>query len=204
MSKYILGLLSFAILLSCTHPGNKVTYYEQHDYCELMKILDSSMALSKLQFTNDNDFDLATALKMHHQCSIELVDYETEIGENEKMIAIANRILQTDSSELLLIDSFIHSHPVQHNSTGNSIDYKIKRAIDKMQHTADLQLLTDDDDHDFGILILPQRQCNADLAELILHHSSSPLLKQIAANMLEGSSLETELLQLSLTKYINK
>ncbi len=69
-----------------------------------------------------------------------------------------------------------------------------------MQHTADLQLIKDNNDYDFAILILPQRQCGIDLADIIIHNCQSPFLKGLAETIDQNETVETETLQQWLLK----
>lgn len=198
MIKYCLLASMCLVVLSCSQPANKVTYYEQHDNCEMMTILDSAMALNKLHFTGDVDLDIATTLRKHHISTIEMSTYEMEHGKDEEMKKIVTTILDLDKKDMAVIDSFISRHVVT-TASGNP-EFEIRRAVDKMHHTADLQLIKDDDDRDYAILLLPQRQCNLDLSELIMHYSNAPELKMIARHIQQTESTNIELLQLWLLR----
>lgn len=66
-----------------------------------------------------------------------------------------------------------------------------------------MQLINDDDDHDYGILLLPQRQCNLDLALLVAQSAHAKMLLEMADNIQENEPVNIELLQQWLVKYIN-
>ncbi len=197
MKKVLFAVLS-VIVCACHEPSQKVTYYEQHDNCQEMKILDSAMSIDKYVYKGDDDYDLAAALKLHHECSVELAQYEMEHAKNAVMKQIASAILENDKHELLVIDSFLNNYKPVSTISGNYAE--VKRTIDKMQHTADLQLIKDNNDYDFAILILPQRQCGIDLADMIVHNCQSPFLKQLAETIDQNETVEIETLQQWLLK----
>lgn len=201
----IIVTLYLLVLFSCKNdPKNKVTYYEQHDYCELMAIIDSELTVSKLTFNGNVDIDLANALKTHHLCGIAMSEYELKNGKNEEVRKYARQILLSDTMELAMLNLFLQSKVEKNIAEDGSIDVEVRRAIDKMQHSAHLQVLKDDNDRDYAMLILPQRQCNLDLSELIIHYSTSPDLKRITNSIQQNESLHIELLQLWLLKNVKK
>ncbi len=117
MKNVLFAVWSTVVICACHEPSQKVTYYEQHDNCREMKILDSAMAIEKYIYKGDDDYDLAAALKLHHQCSVELAEYELEHSHNGAMKQIASAILENDKRELLAIDSFLSNYkPVSDRS----------------------------------------------------------------------------------------
>lgn len=192
------GITATAIITGCNHPVQKVTYYETHDNCPTMRILDTAMAAGKYAWKDDDEYDLALALRVHHTCAIEMAEYELRHGSNDAMKDIAKALLENEQAELAKVDSFLTGYKVTGATT--SVYGEVKLAINKMHQTAEIQFINDNEDHDFAILLLPQRQCGIDIADIIYHTSQSPFLKELANSIDLKESTQVELLQLWLLK----
>lgn len=194
MYKIPVLLISIFIVAACNNnASDKVTYYEPHDNCELMRIMDSSMAPNKIALTGDDDYDLATILKVQISGGVQMAMYENLHGKDYKIKAVAKLISSNSTKLLAAIDSFqalFRPQPIR-----SSVGAKGVQAMEKMQRSADLQLIKDNDDYDFAILLLPQRQAGIDIAELIMHYGRNDKLKALAAQIKEEDEKEITQLQ---------
>lgn len=170
-----------AALASCSSSETNVTYYESHNSCPMMTIMDSSMLLKGLKYSGDADYDLAKILRIHHAGGIKMEQYEIEKGKNYTMQGIAKSMLSNDLNELKSLDSFLSIYKPQ--STNSVLHTEAEKAMDKMQRAADLELIKDDEDQDFGTLVLPHCQSGIDIAEIILYNSKNQMLLGISASI---------------------
>lgn len=181
------------ILIACNDDGPKVTYYEYHSNCPMMTIIDSSMVINKLKCNGDPDIDLAVMTKIYLTGAITAEQYEIERGKDYLLQQIAKTMRTRDSGYILSVDAFLAVHV---SKTANSDIYsEVEHAADKMQHSADLQLIKDNEDHDFAILMVPHNQCGIDIAEVILHNSKDNALVNIAMNIKKEKNNDIERLQ---------
>lgn len=198
-------LIVIAVLFgSCGQHKDKLMYYEQHDDCKVMKILETAGTVKDIEFTNDPNTTLAAAIKIHHKCAMEMAGYELSNGSNKEVRRVAEKMIQKDSAEITMIDTFVEHYKARNGNSkinGTDVGVEIRRAFDKMHHSADLQLIKDDNDRDYSILVLPLRQCNLDLSEIAIHNATEPFLKELAMEIQQNEPLNVELLQLWVLRY---
>ena len=71
----------------------------------------SMMGMTKnmeaMKMTGDTDRDFATMMKMHHQGAIDMAQMELQNGKDEKMRAMAKRIIKAQQKEIKEFDQWL-------------------------------------------------------------------------------------------------
>lgn len=179
-------LLSIA---SCSkNNGFKLQAHNSNLMMDSMHVMMSKMDTMKM--TNDPDIDFAAMMRMHHQGAISMANLELQQGKNDSMKRTAQMIIDVQTQEIHQLTTILSILSVDNSDAEFAMEQK--NNMDKMDKTADTQLITGDIDNDFATLMIVHHQAASDNASAYLHHGSNADLKTMAAGMITAQTKEME------------
>ncbi len=184
------GLFFIALgLVSCSDDDNDGLQPQSHDDSALMTKMHEVMAdMNAMNMTNDPDLDFANMMIMHHQGAIEMANYELQNGSDTQMKAMAQSIIDTQQQEIQQMQAVLNGMAA--DETDTSFAMELMMSMEKMDTTADTQLITGNVDHDFAKLMIVHHQAALDNASAYLHHGGSTTLTNMANMMVEMQNQE--------------
>lgn len=161
-----------------------------------------SSAIDNVDTTNDPDQDFALKMKVHHRGAIDLANIEILRGDDEKVLEIADSILEAHTLEITKLDSFLNAHSVVvDNVNGKAFNDAAEEAIEKMDSLIKVKTLNDETDHDFLVLMIEHHKSGVEMADAELEFGKEEDLKALVTKMREGALEEIELLEDLLENY---
>ena len=190
MKTTVITMMAAAVLLvSCSDDDNNGITQQAHNENEIMTRMHSMiMEMEAMPMTNDPDIDFAKMMIMHHEGAIEMANYELENGNNTEMKAKAQSIITEQQQEITELQQIVSGLTDDEDDNGFSME--LMMSMDKMDRTADAQVITGDIDSDFAKLMIVHHQAALDNASAYLHHGSNPELMTMAQMMVEIQTQE--------------
>ena len=177
------------LLVSCSDDDNNGITQQAHNDSEIMTRMHSMiMEMEAMPMTNDPDIDFAKMMIMHHEGDIEIANYELENGNNTEMKAKAQSIITEQQQEITELQQIVSGLTDDEDDNGFSME--LMMSMDKMDRTADAQVITGDIDSDFAKLMIVHHQAALDNASAYLHHGTNPELMTMAQMMVEMQTHE--------------
>lgn len=191
MKKTIIYLTIFAALSfsSCSNDHDNGIQRQAHDSSTLMGKMHAMInQMQAMMMSNDPDLDFVNMMIMHHQGAIDMANYELQNGTNGQMKTIAQNIITTQQQEIQEMQSIINGMAADETDTAFAME--LMNSMEKMDVTADTQILTGNVDHDFAILMIVHHQAALDNASAYLHHGNNTQLRNMANMMAEMQTQE--------------
>ena len=177
------------LLVSCSDDDKNGITQQAHNDSEIMTRMHSMiMEMEAMPMTNDPDIDFAKMMIMHHEGAIEMANYELENGNNTEMKAKAQSIITEQQQEITELQQIVSGLTDDEDDNGFSME--LMMSMDKMDRTADAQVITGDIDSDFAKLMIVHHQAALDNASAYLHHGTNPELMTMAQMMVEMQTHE--------------
>lgn len=177
------------LLVSCSDDDNNGITQQAHNENEIMTRMHSMiMEMEAMPMTNDPDIDFAKMMIMHHEGAIEMANYELENGDNTEMKAKAQSIITEQQQEISELQQIVSGLTDDEDDMDFSME--LMMSMDKMDRTADAQVITGDTDSDFAKLMIVHHQAALDNASAYLHHGSNPELMAMAQMMVDMQTQE--------------
>lgn len=178
-TKFLAVLAVAAMLGSCSDDDNNGVNQQSHDDSEMMARMHAMMTdMNAMAMTNDPDLDFANMMIMHHQGAIAMANLELESGDNSTMRATAQEIITAQQQEIQDFQQILQG--MSDNEDDMSFSMELMMSMDKMDTTADTQLITGNVDRDFATLMMVHHQAALDNASAYLHHGTNPELLAMA------------------------
>lgn len=179
------------IVLSACNKSDDGIQLQAHDQNAMMGIMHSMMdSMNMMTPTNDPEIDFATMMKMHHMGAIDMANYELAHGSNDSMKSTAQKIISEQTMEISEFNTFLANNSVDNSDPSFAMEQMSN--MDKMDKTADVQLITGDVDNDFATLMMVHHQAALDNASAYLHHGNNATLMEMAKNIVETQTMEIE------------
>ena len=190
MKRQFLTMIALAIAIaSCSDDDNNGLTQQAHDDSEMMARMHSMMTeMEGMPMTNDPDLDFANMMIMHHQGAIDMANLELENGNNTEMKATAQSIITAQQQEIQEMQQILQG--LTDDDEDMEFHMELMMSMEKMDTTADTQLLTGQTDHDFATLMMVHHQAALDNASSYLHHGTNPELLAMAEMMVEMQTQE--------------
>ena len=190
MKTTVITMMAAAVLLvSCSDDDNNGITQQAHNENEIMTRMHSMiMEMEAMPMTNDPDIDFAKMMIMHHEGAIEMANYELENGDNTEMKAKAQSIITEQQQEISELQQIVSGLTDDEDDMDFSME--LMMSMDKMDRTADAQVITGDTDSDFAKLMIVHHQAALDNASAYLHHGSNPELMAMAQMMVDMQTQE--------------
>lgn len=191
MKSNILILASTVVLLSACEKDD--FELQPHDENRMMTVMHQSMQRNDtMTVTNDPDIDFAKMMKMHHAVAIDMADVEKSEGDNTEMKDMAQMMINEQQQEIQQFNAFLSTAGV--NNSVPAFHMELMKIMEKMERSADVQLITGDIDEDFAALMIPHHQSAVEMAEEYLKYGTEPVLRTMAMAIIE--SQEEEIMEL--------
>lgn len=175
--------------VSCSEDDNNGITEQAHNESEIMlRMHTMMMEMESMPMTNDPDIDFAKMMIMHHEGAIEMANYELESGDNTEMKAKAQSIITEQQQEISELQQIVSGLTDDEDDMDFSME--LMMSMDKMDRTADAQVITGDTDSDFAKLMIVHHQAALDNASAYLHHGSNPELMAMAQMMVDMQTQE--------------
>ena len=185
---FMLAVASILLsIVSCSKSdGIKLQAHDSNRMMDSMHVMMSKMDTMKI--TNDPDIDFAAMMKMHHEGAISMANLELQQGKNDSMKRTAQMIIDMQTQEIHQLTTILSM--LSEDNTDAEFAMEQKNNMEKMDKTADTQLITGDIDNDFATLMIVHHQAASDNASAYLHHGSNADLKTMAAGMITAQTKE--------------
>lgn len=163
----------------------------------MTKVMDNMMAdMHQLKMTGNLDVDFALMMKSHHQGAVEMAQVELSLGKDSQLKAMAQKIVDTQKSEINTLDAFINHHqnaPKTYNPADQNdpIQKTMVKSMNMMmdipQHTESRSI-----DHQFADLMIPHHQSAIYMSEALINYGKDPKLIAMAKKMISDQSKEVD------------
>jgi len=191
--KLVLTFFTVSIILavcSCSK-DNKGVQLQAHDDNRMMDSMHAMMSrMAAIQKTNDPEIDFARMMIIHHQGAIGMANVELQLGKNDSLKHIAQKIITEQQAEIGELTNELMSLEVDNNDPVFSMEQM--NNMTKSGKDADIQLITGDIDNDFATLMIVHHQGAIDNASAYLHHGNSQMLKTMATNTVTSQTKEID------------
>jgi len=182
-------LLIGLMVSSCSNDEDNSIHPQEHDKNILMNKMHTMMdQMTVMSMSKDPDLDFANMMILHHKGAIEMANYELQNGADTQIKAMAQDMIDAQQQEIQQMEAIINGMPA--DQTDNAFAMELMKSMEKMDTTADTQLITGDTDHDFATLMIVHHQSALDNASAYLHHGNNAELKAMANMMVEMQTQE--------------
>ena len=185
---FMLAVASILLsIVSCSKSdGIKLQAHDSNRMMDSMHVMMNKMDTMKI--TNDPDIDFAAMMKLHHEGAISMANLELQQGKNDSMKRTAQMIIDMQTQEIHHLTTILSMLSEDNTDAGFAMEQK--NNMEKMDKTADTQLITGDIDNDFATLMIVHHQAASDNASAYLHHGGNADLKTMAADMITAQTKE--------------
>ena len=162
---------------------------QSHNDNEMMTEMHLMMdQMEQMTPSNDPDIDFTRMMIMHHEGAIDMANLELEDGDNSEMRTRAQNIINEQQQEIQQLQSILNGLVTDEVD----IEFPMEQmsSMEKMDKTADTQLITGDTDNDFATLMILHHQAAIDNSSAYLHHGSNTQLNDIAKMIIEKQTSE--------------
>ena len=110
------------IFMIASHPGSSQAADEtkhsmkhdgagSNDSMQMHKsMMDGMKSMESMPMTGDHDHDFAMMMKKHHQTGLEMAQMEMKNGKDEKMKAMAKKIISSQQKEIKEFEQWLSTH----------------------------------------------------------------------------------------------
>lgn len=164
---------------------------QAHDENRMMDSMHAMMArMMAMPKTNDPEIDFARMMVMHHQGAINMSNVELQVGSNDSLKRVAQKIITEQQAEIQQFNNILAGLTADNSDPSFSMEQM--NNMMKMDSQADVQIITGDIDNDFATLMMIHHQSAIDNASAYLHHGNNTQLKTMATNIVNSQGKEIE------------
>jgi len=163
----------------------------------MMGAMDNMMnEMHAMEMSGNVDHDFAMMMKSHHQAAIDMAQAELSSGKDEKLKEIAQKIIQTQQSEINELEAILNSTKnAAKNYDPTRKDDGFAKVMEKNM-TMMMEMPKSDGslstDHQFANMVIPHHQSAVFMAEGFKQHGKDAKLLSMAKKMVTDQNKEIE------------
>ncbi|CRF31430.1 hypothetical protein BRSU_0116 [Brachyspira suanatina] len=163
---------------------------------EIIDLMHYPMMEQPFQKTDNIDADFLVNMIPHHEGAIISSQKLLETTKNEKLIELANNIIEEQDKEVLEFNELVKE--LNANNTDYSdidteaIGNEMQLIMDKMMNDMSAIEITGDNDIDFLKGMIPHHQAAIDVSKKILEYTKNNKIKEIANRIIKAQEKEIE------------
>ena len=162
-------------------------------------VMDKMMKdMHQMEMTGNVDADFAMMMKSHHQGAIDMAELELNSGTDEKLKAMAQKIVNDQKAEIEELENFLNNHKnAAKNYDPMNKNDGFGRVMDKnMMMMMDMPKPTNESvDRQFVNMMIPHHQSAVDMNEGFIQYGKDPQLISMAKKMIAEQNKEIDQFQ---------
>lgn len=163
-----------------TQPGK-----ENKMMSEMHEMMDT---INVKPMPGDPDHHFAMMMKAHHEGAINMACIELKEGDNARIKAMAQHIIEKQKQEIARLDGFLEN-PVS-GTVNREFNMQMEVCMEKMDEQSHLQNINGNIDHDFAMLMISHHQSAIEMADLIIRYGHNASIQRIAREIKEDQEME--------------
>ncbi|MES2645808.1 MAG: DUF305 domain-containing protein [Bacteroidota bacterium] len=153
-----------------------------------MKSMHDHMAqMQKMQVTGDFDIDFSNMMIHHHQGAIDMAEVEVAQGSDEKLKALAQKIITGQKEDQDKLRTFINDYKPSGMKHGEGA---LQKSMNDMMGKMPTMQMSGNTDKDFASMMAIHHQHGIDMGKMELEHGMSKALKQMTQKEMDKQQKE--------------
>ena len=155
----------------------------------LMSSMDNMMKkMGSMEMSGDFDIDFANMMIEHHQGAIDMSEAELKSGKDEKMKAMAQKIITMQMEEQGKLRDIVKSSKPMKMDMGKHDE--LTKDMDNMKDGMSKMQMTGNTDKDFAMMMISHHEGAVKMSKDELSHGMNPKLKQMAKKAIADQTKE--------------
>lgn len=154
----------------------------------MMSSMNATMDRMKaVQMTGDFDIDFANMMIEHHQGAIDMSDQELSSGKDEKLKAMAQKIITSQKDEIAKLRDFVRTYKPSGMKHGEG---ELNKDMSAMESKMKSMQMSGDVDKDYAMMMKEHHAAAVAMSKKVLTHGMSEKLKQMAQKTITEQNKE--------------
>ncbi len=155
---------------------------------KMMGCMNSMMdKMKNLKLTGDFDIDFANMMIEHHKGAVEMSEQELKSGTDEKIKAMAQKIITTQKAEIDKLKDFVSNYKPSGMKHGEG---ELQKSMSDMESKMHNNAMTGDTDKDFAAMMILHHEEAVSMSKKELTNGMSAPLKKVAQRIITAQSQE--------------
>jgi uncharacterized protein (DUF305 family) len=155
---------------------------------KMMGCMNSMMdKMKNVKMTGDFDIDFANMMIEHHKGAVEMSEEEVKSGTDEKIKAMAQKIITTQKAEIDKLKDFVSTYKPSGMKHGEG---ELQKSMSDMESKMHSNTMTGDTDKDFAAMMILHHEEAVSMSKKELTNGMSAPLKKVAQKIIAGQTQE--------------
>ncbi|MDP3468062.1 MAG: DUF305 domain-containing protein [Daejeonella sp.] len=152
--------------------------------------------MHQMEMTGNIDKDFAMMMKSHHQAAVDMSEVELESGKDDELKKMAQKIIDSQKSEINELQSFIDNHKnIEKNYDPSMKEQGFSKVMNQsMKMMMDMGKIDENSstDKQFTMMMIPHHQSAVKMAEGFVQFGKDSRLISMATKMIVDQKMEIE------------
>lgn len=163
----------------------------------MQTVMDKMMTeMHQMEMTGNIDKDFAMMMKSHHQAAVDMSEVELESGKDDELKKMAQKIIDSQKSEINELQSFIDNHKnIEKNYDPSMKEQGFSKVMNQsMKMMMDMGKIDENSstDKQFTMMMIPHHQSAVKMAEGFVQFGKDSRLISMATKMIVDQKMEIE------------
>lgn len=155
---------------------------------KMMSCMNSMMdKMKNVKMTGDFDVDFANMMIEHHKGAVEMSEQELKSGTDEKIKAMAQKIITVQKAEIDQLKDFVSNYKPSGMKHGEG---ELQKSMSDLENKMHSNEMTGDTDRDFATMMISHHEEAVAMSKKELANGMSAQLKKMAQRTITGQGQE--------------